>query len=64
MHLDIDPVHLGRNYPAEVEILGDVRVSLTQLLTELGSEPLAWDEGWVGRVRELAGEWREAAAEL
>ncbi len=64
IHMDIDPVHLGRNYPSEVEILGDVRVCTSQLLDELGSQPRSWDEGWIGRVHELVGEWREAAAPL
>jgi acetolactate synthase I/II/III large subunit len=32
IHVDIDPTELGRNYPVEVGILGDVRTVLRQLL--------------------------------
>ncbi len=64
MHLDIDPTHLGRNYPAEVEILGDVKVATAQLLAETGSQPRSWDETWIGRVQKLVSEWREAAAPM
>jgi benzoylformate decarboxylase len=35
VHIDSDPWELGKNYPAEVAILGDVKATLKDLLTAL-----------------------------
>ena len=61
MQLDIEPTELGRNYPNEVALLGDAKVTLRQLIgavkaTEGGTKP------WVGRVQQLVAEWRAQVA--
>jgi len=35
IHLDIDPVAIGRNYKADVPLLGDARVALQELVADL-----------------------------
>lgn len=35
IHIDIDPLELGRNYPAEVTVLGDARLAVEMLLETL-----------------------------
>src|SRR5262249_53346851 len=35
VHIDVDPWELGKNYPAEVAILGDVKATLKDLLAAL-----------------------------
>ena len=35
IHLDIDPWEIGKNYPAEVAILGDPKVTLQDLIAVL-----------------------------
>jgi acetolactate synthase-1/2/3 large subunit len=32
IHIDIDPAELGRNYPAEVKVLGDARLAVEMLI--------------------------------
>ncbi len=57
IQIDIDPVELGRNYPARVALLGDVK-SVVRRLIEV-TEPPKPREDWLQRVHELVGEWRK-----
>ena len=59
IQLDIDAREIGRNYPAEVGLLGDARTVLRQLLAAAGAGPQRAE--WLGRVRELVADWRGAA---
>ena len=56
IQIDIDPAEIGRNYPAEVCLLGDARVTLQQLIDALA--PQAPNASWVSRVQELVQRWR------
>lgn len=57
IQLDIDPEELGRNYPNEVSLMGDARVTL-QRMTEL-AQPEANRGEWLNHVQELVRGWRE-----
>lgn len=56
IQIDIDPAELGRNYPAELPILGDVRASLAAML----AMPVAPGkrDAWLGRLRHGREVWR------
>ncbi len=56
IQIDVDPSQIGRNYPAEVAIQGDVRVTLERLVEAV--RPVPERPAWTGRIRELVGNWR------
>jgi acetolactate synthase-1/2/3 large subunit len=56
IQIDIDPAELGRNYPAELPILGDVRASLAAMLA-VPAAPGKRD-AWLGRLRHGREVWR------
>src|SRR5215469_1328055 len=57
IQLDIDPAELGRNYPNAVSTLGDAKISLRRMIDTAARAKVS---GWPQRVRQLAGEWRDA----
>lgn len=60
IHLDIDPVEIGRNFPTDVPMVGDVRDTLRDLLAHCAEHGLArTDRVARARVAELAKSWRE-----
>ena len=59
IQIDIDPSELGRSYPARVALQGDAKVTVRRLIEAL--EPRGPATDWVGRVRQLTGEWRAEA---
>lgn len=59
IQLDIDPEELGRNYPNEVSLIGDAKVTLRHLIGA-ADKPAAGAKAWLGRVHELVAEWRKA----
>jgi acetolactate synthase-1/2/3 large subunit len=62
IQLDIDPEELGRNYPNQVSLLGDAKVSLQRLIE--AARPGARRDEWLGRVQTLVREWRQEVAPL
>ena len=56
IQIDVDPSQIGRNYPAEVAILGDAKVTLERLTKAVKSVPER--PYWGVRVRELVEGWR------
>ena len=64
VHLDIDPAELGRNFPTEVALAGDVRDSLRELLAIAEASGLKRaDPGNGGRIASLREEWRARIAD-
>jgi acetolactate synthase-1/2/3 large subunit len=57
IQLDIDPEELGRNYPLQVALLGDAKVTLEKLIA--GAEPARPRLPWLGRVRDLVRDYRQ-----
>ena len=68
VHVDIDPLEIGRNYPGSLALAGDARTVVEQLQTR--GEPLHAGattparESWLARVAELKREWAGIAGPL
>jgi acetolactate synthase-1/2/3 large subunit len=52
LHVDADPTVIGRNYPAEVAVVGDAKLALAALLDALGGS--GSDPGYADRARKAA----------
>ena len=57
VEINIDASELGRSYPAQASLQGDVQASLRKLMDVM--EPLGPRSEWVGRAQELLGDWRQ-----
>jgi acetolactate synthase I/II/III large subunit len=60
IQIDIDPSELGRNYPAELPILGCAKASLAHLNAALRARPAAAPAGreaWLNRLRHGRDVW-------
>jgi acetolactate synthase-1/2/3 large subunit len=64
IQLDIDPAELGRNYPNEVSILGDAKVSLRRMIDEVKPRPPDAMGEWTRRVQRFVADWRAENAEM
>ena len=70
IHVDIDPAEIGKNVPADVPVVGDVKEALKLLMHEVEpgdhSEWLSWIDGQRNRVLQAAledrPEWPEPFA--
>jgi acetolactate synthase I/II/III large subunit len=61
IQLDINSEELGRNYPIQVGMQGDVRNTLRRMLAHAASvEPR---QPWIGRVQTLVQAWKESMNE-
>lgn len=56
IQIDVDPAQIGRNYPAEVAIQGDAKMTLERLIEAVEAVPQR--PAWTGRVREHVDGWR------
>jgi acetolactate synthase-1/2/3 large subunit len=66
IHVDIEASEIGRNYPAEVGIVGDIELVLRQLLAALeGQESDARERHapWTDRLAQMKQEWNGYLAE-
>src|SRR5581483_8512369 len=65
VQIDIDVAELGRTYPVDVGILGDVDAVLTDIRSAIDGESLAsrWQD-WRDRLAPLKREWEEEVAGL
>ncbi|WP_432251718.1 thiamine pyrophosphate-binding protein [Streptomyces sp. HNM1019] len=62
VQIDIDGFEIGRNYPAEVGIVGDAKSCLGSLLgelTELGETPDWRSSAYFAELRDLKARWEE-----
>lgn len=63
IQIDIDPAELGRNYPAELGILGDAKTSLAHLValaeSRLAGSARSGATPWLDRLRRGRTVWRE-----
>ncbi|MFC9256704.1 thiamine pyrophosphate-requiring protein [Amycolatopsis thailandensis] len=56
VQIDIDPRFLGLRYPTEVNLLGDAKGTLQQLIPLLEDKT---ERGWRERIEKHVGEWQE-----
>jgi acetolactate synthase-1/2/3 large subunit len=64
IQIDIEPRHLGRNYPLQAALLGDARSVLRQMLRALGNEPVPARDGWLAEVDRIKADWRDKYREV
>ena len=63
LQIEIDPKEIGRNYPVQVGMVGDVRETLRALLTALRARPQTWPRNRE-HLAEIAERKRERAERL
>ena len=62
IQMDIDPLELGRNYPAKVGIVGDAKVTLRCLIETI--EPVELRKDWLQRINQYQKEWQDQIKEM
>ncbi|MBV9528299.1 acetolactate synthase catalytic subunit [Sphingomonas sp.] len=67
IHVDIDPIEIGRNYEA-LRLLGDAKLTLAALTTSLGTRDLSARQNARARleseIKEGVADWRRRVAEV
>lgn len=62
IHADIDPSEVGKNKEAQVGLIGDVKVTLRELVKAVKKKAMGktkdQDYPWIKRVNEIKEEWR------
>lgn len=62
IHVDVDPMEIGRNFPATLGIVADARGFLDQLLAAVGDrDPARW-AAWRAETAEWTAEWERHVA--
>ena len=61
IQLDINPEEIGRNYPVQVGLQGDVKSSLRRMIDSASPAPAR--TAWIGRVQELVQNWKASVAQ-
>ena len=56
IQIDVDPSEIGRNYPADVALLGDAKITLQRLID--GLKPREENTEWTDRVRQVVTQWQ------
>ncbi|MCY4118089.1 MAG: thiamine pyrophosphate-binding protein [Caldilineaceae bacterium] len=60
IQLDINPEEIGRNYPVQVGLQGDVKTSLRRMIDSASPAPAR--TAWIARVQELVQDWKDSVA--
>jgi len=58
IQIDIEPTHLGRNYPLQARVLGDARAVLSRMLELADPATASVRTTWLSEVGELKTAWR------
>ena len=63
IHIDIDPVEIGRTTRAEVALIGDARLTLEDLAAALGDgrTSVAKRADWIAQIPKRMAEWKAGA---
>ncbi len=62
IQLDINPEEIGRNYPVQVGLQGDVKSSLRRMIDR--AAPSNTRAAWLSRVQALVQQWKEDVSHL
>ncbi len=62
IQLDINPEEIGRNYPVQVGLQGDVKSSLRRMIDR--AAPAGTHAAWVHNVQERIRDWKNSVAPL
>ena len=62
IQLDINAEEIGRNYPVQAGLQGDVKSSLRRMINR--ASPAEPRDAWVGRVQDLVQEWKAEVEHL
>jgi acetolactate synthase-1/2/3 large subunit len=57
IQVDTDPQVLGRNYPLQAAMLGDVKVTLKMMLDKADASSAARRKGWVETAQKFRSDW-------
>jgi acetolactate synthase I/II/III large subunit len=57
IQIDIEPEALGRNYPLQAAVNGDVKVTLTRMLEHADRGSAARRKAWVAEAQAICREW-------
>jgi len=64
VQIDIEPEHLGRNYPLKAGVLADAKVALAQMLAQCDRASAERRASWLQQVRKAGEEWRAKYREV
>ncbi|MEU7873763.1 thiamine pyrophosphate-binding protein [Dactylosporangium sp. NPDC049140] len=64
IQIDIEPSHLGRNYPLRAGVAADARTALTRMLVLAAREPQPARSAWLAEVQCLRADWRSRYREV
>jgi acetolactate synthase-1/2/3 large subunit len=59
IHVDLDPLEIGKNYPVEIGIVGDARAVLADLVEAVPTREESTRTPWLGKLEELQEAWDE-----
>ena len=57
IQIDIEPESLGRNYPLQASVLGDIKNVLVRMLGQIDKSSAAKREAWIKEISTLRAEW-------
>ena len=63
IQLDINPAELGRSFPIQIGLMGDVKATLTKILNNI-SQKKEIHTDWIKRIQNLVNEWKNEVAPL
>jgi acetolactate synthase-1/2/3 large subunit len=64
IQIDIEPVHLGRNYPLQARIVADAQMALRRMLELADRSTAAQRSAWLAEVDLLKADWRARYADV
>jgi acetolactate synthase-1/2/3 large subunit len=59
LQIDLEPEHLGRNYPLKAGVLADAKLALAAMLEQCDRKSARKRTGWVDEVKKICTEWKD-----